>query len=75
MIVDTNKFTVKDAIKIQAEQLKGWKKVLKPEKYLVLQAWCIVTNQGQTRADSIKRGTDLDNYIHNILILENGYEG
>lgn len=64
----TNKeFTIDDAITVQARQLLQWKKVLQPEVFYAMLAWCDQCNASATKTDHIKRGTNLDNWLHNYM--------
>lgn len=61
-------------IDIQAQHLRQWKKVLKPEAYVRLEKWAIETNEDTQKGmhhDQIRRGVALDSFIHNNLLLEN----
>lgn len=57
--------TIERAIEIQAEQLKRWEAVLKPEVYRDLKAHCDHDNKGATAGKYVFRGSDMDNFIAN----------
>jgi uncharacterized iron-regulated protein len=65
-----NTFTIQQAIEIQTEQLLRWKKVLKDEVYQELEKWAKEGNDKILIPTSIRRGSDLTNFIenyHNII--------
>lgn len=64
----SKEFTMSDAIAIQHEQLLGWKKILKPECYEQLRQWCNDLNKKASAPTHVKRGVDMDNFVHNTLI-------
>ena len=61
----TQDFTVEMAIEIQKEHLAKWKRLLKSRVYLDLEKWATENNHLAVTGYEIKRGTDLDNFIHN----------
>jgi hypothetical protein len=68
------KFTFEEGIKIQSEQLAKWKKVLAIEAHSRLERYCEKRNaEGGLTGLSVFRGTDLDMFVQNNLMLENNY--
>lgn len=65
------KLTFTQAIDFQREHLDQWKTVLKPEVFMKLRAWAISGNRTCANPFDIKRGVDLDNWVHNYAL---GYE-
>lgn len=63
-------FTKEEAIEIQKEQLKKWKSILKPIPFLTLKIWCWNNNKKAKSGYDVKRGTDIDNFLHNLMIKE-----
>jgi len=61
-------FTVNDAISIQQDQLREWKKVLIPEVYGDLRNYAEETNRTEKKPNSIRRGNDLSTYVTNYAI-------
>lgn len=57
--------SVKDALKIQGEHLKDWRKLLKRKVYLDLERYTINSNIGKTDGYKINRGNDLSIYVAN----------
>lgn len=66
---DRDEFSMESALMIQKEQLDGWKKVLKQESYEKLEKYAFEDNKTKSIPRDIFRGTDIDNWIHNNLIL------
>lgn len=56
---------IPEIIGIQTRQLENWKPKLNPEVYRDLCAWATATNETVDNWDSIRRGTQLDNFIAN----------
>jgi hypothetical protein len=63
-MVDTG-LTIEGAIKIQDEQLAGWKPKLVPKLYEDLVKWAKETNETETDPYRIRRGSDLQFFIIN----------
>lgn len=61
-------FTLKEALQVQADQLKEWKSILKPEKYKLLETYALKNNKGKVSPYHIFRGTDISNWVANNLI-------
>jgi|688.fasta_scaffold1036149_1 hypothetical protein len=61
-------FTVVDGVRIQAEQLSGWKKILIPEVYIALEEYAKRDNDKAETGYDICRGTSLDSYIVNYML-------
>ena len=57
--------SVEAGIKIQTEQLKEWKSVLKKSVYKDLKLWATSKNHEANDGFGICRGSDLDNYVNN----------
>jgi hypothetical protein len=66
-------FTIEAGIRVQSEQLAKYKKILKPEAYDRLERWALLSNSRDGIRDGydIQRGTDLDMFVQNNLMLEN----
>ncbi len=61
-------FTIQEAIKIQQDQLLYWKKVLLPHVYNDMVGYCNSWNESATKTNHVKRGTELDQWLHNYMI-------
>jgi len=61
-------FTVEDGIKIQAEQLSHWKKILIPEVYAALEEYATRDNNKAKKGYEVCRGVRLDSYIGNYML-------
>jgi hypothetical protein len=63
-----NTFTINDALEVQQENLRRWRTILNDRTFALL------SNEAKARNINIKnpydvfRGTDMDNYVHNIAI-------
>lgn len=60
--------TVNEGIKIQNEQLKGWKKVLIPECYESLEEYAKRNNDKAKTGYDICRGSNLSVYVNNYIL-------
>jgi len=63
----SKKFTTENAIKIQTEQLEGWRKLLKKSVFEDLKAWATENNSFKMDGTDVIRGSDLDNYVANYI--------
>lgn len=61
-------FTVDKGLKIQEEQLNGWKTILIEEVYLSLEEYIKRENSIAKTGYDIKRGIDFNNYIVNYIL-------
>jgi hypothetical protein len=68
IVVKENEFTVEDGIKVQTEQLEGWKKILRPAVYNELRKWATKYNDKAHNGYDIARGITLDNFIGNYML-------
>ena len=62
-------FTLEQALAVQADQLRHWKKLLKPHVYEMLKEECEKKNKNVTDPYHIFRGTNMDNFIHNLILV------
>lgn len=65
------KFTVKDGLEIQKEQLMEWKQLLKIEKFELLETYCNIINnklKDTDCGDKVFRGVSIDNWVWNNLV-------
>lgn len=61
-------FTVEKALKIQAEQLEGWKQVLNTETYMRIENEIEIRNaSGYNRAGDVIRGTEIAGLVYKIM--------
>lgn len=66
--MQNSQFTSKDALKIQAKQLKDYEYRLKPEMYAKLKKWIDLMNQDvNENPNTVVRGTDIQNFVSNNL--------
>lgn len=61
-------FTLQHGLKIQDEQLAGWKLILLPEVYEALHEYATRKNHEAKTGYDVRRGTDLDNYVGNYML-------
>lgn len=61
-------FTVQRALNIQADQLAGWKSVLKDEVYQNLHEYATRYNHKAETGWDVPRGTDLSNHVGNYIL-------
>ncbi len=63
-------FTVADGITVQKDQLKQWKKVLKPKVYALLVIWVTKYNDYPEHKDgyTITRGSEMSNFVQNYAL-------
>lgn len=66
-LLKESSLTPERAIKIQAQQLAVWKKLLQPKIYKALEAWATEYNSEAIDGQQIIRGTDMDNFIANYF--------
>jgi hypothetical protein len=69
-------FPLEKGLAIQQEQLLKWQKVLKPEAFERLLKYCNKVNSElptDSKGFNVFRGTDLDMFVQNNLMLENGF--
>ena len=62
-----NELPVEMGIKIQTEQLDGWKTVLQPHVYEALVKYATQDNNKTKSGYDICRGVDLDEFIGNYI--------
>lgn len=60
-------FTIQDGLQIQAEQLAAWKEVLRDDVYKFVETWATKDNLEAKTGYDIKRGTELDQLVHNWM--------
>jgi len=61
-------FTLEQALEFQAENLKMWKRLLRPDVYSKLQALVLSQNIPNQDPYSVCRGSDIDNFVHNAEV-------
>ena len=59
-------FTREDGIKIQAEDLRRWRVVLKASMYRRLKTWATAGNARASWGDEVKRGDDLTQAVRSL---------
>lgn len=65
--MNTHLFTTQNGIEIQADQLKNWKRVLKPDAYKKLRDWATKNNKIAKTGNDITRGQILDTFVHALM--------
>ena len=60
--------STEDGIRIQTEQLEGFKRILKPEAFELLRKLATTRNNVAENGYDVLRGTDLDNILHNQVM-------
>lgn len=65
--METHLFTTQNGIEIQADQLKNWKRVLKPDVYNKLRDWATKNNKIAKTGNDITRGQILDTFVHALM--------
>ena len=66
--MEKKEFKIVDGIEIQKEHLAGWKTILIPEVYEALEEYATRNNETARSGYSIRRGTELSNYIQNYML-------
>jgi hypothetical protein len=62
-------FTMDDALKIQMDNLKQWKKVLNQSTYIkLLDEVIILNNKGYSSPYDVCRGSDITSILQNLMI-------
>ena len=61
----TPKFTMADALQIQADHLAQWELILKPEVFAKLKALVTASNSYAKFPHDVCRGNMIDMYVHN----------
>lgn len=62
-----NKFTMQDALSIQAEHMRFWESILKPAAYAELLKICRLKNQNAREPRQVWRGFQITESVQNLI--------